>query len=199
MNDLIVVDNAGVRGRIHAAELAHGGPAVFPVALPTGEHVMIPASALKQRGANLFYFPRRFSDLIREQHSRDGDPQETIIPVVEEVLEVQRRHVERGVRVTKTTEEHTEVIDASAVQSAVNVKRVPINRVVDKPIPLRREGDTIIIPVMDETVVCEKRLVLREELHVTVQRHERHQPQEVTLRREKVDIQPLAEKQDPAT
>jgi len=68
------------------------------------------------------------------------------------------------------------------------VKRVVINRPVDGPLPIRREGDTLIMPVVEEVAVVEKQLVLKEEIHVTRRRQTEHHEQSVTLRREHADI-----------
>ena len=53
------------------------------------------------------------------------------------------------------------------------VRRVPIGRIIDKPAEQRQEGDTLIVPMMEEVLVLEKRLILREELHITRRREQR--------------------------
>lgn len=197
MKNIIIVDKAGERGQLLSREQHGGALARVLVSLANGEMIRIPASDLKPAGPNIFSLSLRFADLLREQSLHREPHDTTTIPVVEEVLDVERRRIERGVRIRKTTEQHTQVIDASSVESDVNVERVAINRVVSEPLPIRKEGDTIIIPVLEETIVCEKRLVLREELRVTVRRHEEHHPQEVTLRRENIVVEPINEKADP--
>jgi stress response protein YsnF len=47
----------------------------------------------------------------------------------------------------------------------------------------------MIVPLYEEVLVVEKRLMLREELHITTTRTEMHQPQSVTLRSEDVVIE----------
>ena len=47
-----------------------------------------------------------------------------------------------------------------------DVERVSVKRMIDKPAEIRQEGDTMIIPLMEEVLVVEKRLMLREELHI---------------------------------
>lgn len=47
-----------------------------------------------------------------------------------------------------------------------DVQRVEVKRIIDKPAEIRQEGDTLIIPLMEEVLVVEKRLMLREELHI---------------------------------
>lgn len=194
---MIVVDKVGVRGRMLSREQSSGSLSQVLVSLPSGETIKIPDSDLRPVGPDLFSLPVRFADLLREQTSQRDQEDSVTIPIVEEVLDVQRRRVERGVRIRKTTAQHTEVIDASSVEADVSVERVAVNRVISEPLPIRDEGDTIIIPVMVETIVCEKRLVLREEIRVTVHRREEHQPKEVTLRREEVVVEPIDSKINP--
>jgi uncharacterized protein (TIGR02271 family) len=114
-----------------------------------------------------------------------------VVPVLEESLEVGKRAVETGrVRISKTVREREEVIDQPLMQEEVDVQRVPVNRVVDGPVPVRYEGETMIIPLLEEElVVVEKRLVLREELHVTRRRTEVRKPKTVTLRTEEATVE----------
>jgi stress response protein YsnF len=64
-----------------------------------------------------------------------------------------------------------------------------------KEVKLAPRKDTII-PILEEVVVVEKRLVLKEELRVTMQRVSRRQPQSVTLRREEAVIERIDVTQD---
>lgn len=58
----------------------------------------------------------------------------------------------------------TEVVDGLAIadleSSAIEVRRVPIDRVVDTAPDIPVEGDVTIIPVLEEVVMVEKRLIL---------------------------------------
>ena len=73
-----------------------------------------------------------------------------------------------------------------------------IDREVDAPLPIRREGDTIIIPIVEEVLVVEKRLSLKEEIHITrYTRTERHQ-ERVTLHREEAQVEQLDKHGHPA-
>lgn len=113
-----------------------------------------------------------------------------VIPVVAEDIEVGKQTVESGrVRVRKTVEERQETVDQPLASEEVVVERVPVNRVVAEAPSPRQEGDTLILPVLEEVLVVEKRLMLREEVRVTSRRSEIHRPQTVTLRRENVEIE----------
>jgi stress response protein YsnF len=66
---------------------------------------------------------------------------------------------------------------------------VPMQRVVEGPVPVREENGTTIISIVEEVLVVEKRLMLREEIHIRKQRIETHQPQRVTLRSAEVRVE----------
>ena len=117
----------------------------------------------------------------------------TIIPVIQEEIVVDKYVVERGkVRVSKRVSEHEEIVDEPLFHEEVSVERVPVNRVVESAPGVRNEGDTLVIPIVEERVFVEKRLVLVEELHVKKQLVETHQPQTITLRKEEVEINRIA-------
>jgi uncharacterized protein (TIGR02271 family) len=115
-----------------------------------------------------------------------------VIPVVEEILDVRQRRVETGrVRITKIVHEREEEVKAPRVREEVTIERVTLNRMVDAPISMRQEGDTFIIPLLEEVVVVEKRLMVKEELRITKRRIEEPASQQVTLRREEVIVERL--------
>jgi uncharacterized protein (TIGR02271 family) len=106
-----------------------------------------------------------------------------VIPLIEEDVAVTTRKVETGrVRVSTRTLEHTGHARANLFQEAVAVEHVPIGREVDEMPQIREEGNTIIIPVVEEIMVIEKRLVLREEVRITRTRSVEAFEQPVTLR-----------------
>ena len=45
------------------------------------------------------------------------------------------------------------------------IDRVPVGRFVDAAPPVRHEADVTILPVTEEIVVTERRLILKEEIH----------------------------------
>ena len=117
-----------------------------------------------------------------------------VIPVIEEEAFLDKRVVETGkVRISKRVSEHEELIDEPLFREEVSVERVPINQYVDQLPQVRQEGDVMIIPVVQEQLVMQKRLVLVEELRVRKQVVETHQPHSVTLRKETVDVTRIAE------
>jgi uncharacterized protein (TIGR02271 family) len=89
------------------------------------------------------------------------------IPLLEEELTVSKRAVETGrVRIQTSTESYEQLVESQLESTEVDVIRVPIGRLVQSTPEPRTEGDVTIIPVMEEILVVEKRLVLKEELHI---------------------------------
>src|SRR5689334_14134355 len=115
------------------------------------------------------------------------EKQVNIVLVVREELHVHKQTHETGnVTVHVTTQARQETIDVALQDEQVQILRVPINRPVDTPPPVRQEGDVTIVPVFEEVLVVEKRLILKEEIHITRVRKERHERQTVTLQEEQV-------------
>jgi uncharacterized protein (TIGR02271 family) len=102
------------------------------------------------------------------------------LQVASEMATVEKRDVVTGtVRVSTKTEAVTELVTAMLEQQQVEVTRMPVDREIDAAPAVRTEGDVTIIPVVEEILVVEKRLVLREELHV--RRTVSHQAVEVPV------------------
>ena len=89
------------------------------------------------------------------------------IPVVEEELQVNKRTVETGItRVTIKVNTAEQLIEEPLAKQKVVVEHVAIDRFIDHPVETRTEGDVTIIPIMEEVLVVEKKLRLKEELHI---------------------------------
>ena len=120
------------------------------------------------------------------------DNEEVVIPVLrEEVIVGSEAVVTGGVRVTKHVHSHDEVIEQELRKSHVAVKRVKLDRVVDGPLQSRREGNTLIIPVVSEILRVEKHWVLTEEIHITETVSKERTAQTVTLNAEEAEVQRL--------
>lgn len=90
-----------------------------------------------------------------------------VLPIIEESVTLEKRDVvTERVRVQTRTTTEDELVSAALERTDVGVTRVPVDREIDAAPPIRTEGDVTIIPVVEEILVLEKRLVLREEIHV---------------------------------
>ena len=123
------------------------------------------------------------------------------VPVVQEELRVGTRQVDtgRGVRIHKTVSEQRHPVAQDLLRTTVDVKRVA----VDKIVPLseapatRQEGDTLIVPVLEEVLVVEKRLRIKEEIHIISRAQRQPHTGSVVLRAEQVAIERFDDHADP--
>ena len=119
--------------------------------------------------------------------------EEAVIALVEERLAVSKRQVVSGtVRIGTFTESHDEIAEIELDRYRVEVVHVPVGRIVEVAPVARAEGDTTIVPVVEERYVIVKQLFLKEELHIRhVVEREVHQ-EAVALRRQQVRIERVA-------
>lgn len=113
-----------------------------------------------------------------------------VIPVIAEEVQIDTRVVETGtVRIAKTVDTRQETISQPLMREELRVERVPVNRVVQEATPIRYEGETMIVPLLEEVLFVEKRLVLKEELHITLRKNVTEHTETVMLRREDARIE----------
>ena len=115
------------------------------------------------------------------------------IPVLQEVLHLGKRIVEtgRGVRLRKKVTEETVRIDDTLTQQELEIEHVPRGEWVKKDaLPgSRYEGSTLVVLVLEEVLVVEKRWRLNEEIRITAKSNRRPLVQRVVLRKENVAIE----------
>jgi len=188
-----------------SAEPPATGQAVID--LTEGGRLVVPAEALSPRRDGGFDLPEFLKSTPADGHTssvtssevngsvRDAPPQlaavgqPVTVPVIREEVAVDKRTREVGkvvVHIAPTARE--EVVDLPLTEEHVDVERVPVNRFVAGPVAVREEGATTVIPVLEEVLVVEKRLLLKEEVRITRRRVTIHEPQRVVLRREEVHI-----------
>ncbi|MDQ3196482.1 MAG: YsnF/AvaK domain-containing protein [Pseudomonadota bacterium] len=140
--------------------------------------------------------------LLAAARGVDETGNQTVIPVVREELVVSKRVVEtgQGIRVTKTVSEREEIVDELLARDDVVFERVSLNQVVAATeIPdVRYEGETMIVPILEEILVVEKRTILKEELRISRRHYEVREPQRVVLRSEEASIEQFDERSSDA-
>jgi uncharacterized protein (TIGR02271 family) len=159
-----------------------------------GQRVWAPKEMLQEKSDGSYYLPLNMHEIMEQGRTADGFESETIriIPIIQEELVVEKQKRETGrVRVFKHVEFREETVEEPGYIEELQFERVPVNEVIDSPQKARYEGNTLIIPLIEEELVVQKRLVLREELRVTKKRRETLNKQDVTLRREEVSIDRL--------
>ena len=117
------------------------------------------------------------------------------VPVIREELAVTTHVVDtgRGVRVTRNVTEEPVEIREQLWHEELDVQRVPVDRVVAEAPPSRYEGDVLVVPVLEEILVIEKRFRIKEELRITRVRKQQEYRESVPLKREDVQVEAFDE------
>ncbi len=186
-----VTGEDGLRGQIEASAEIEAEQVM--IRLEDGRRLVVAQSALAPQ-QNGYYLLVGAAQLEAAHTNRAAADEFVTLPILEETLVVGKRQVETGVaRVTKTVREREETIDEPLLREEAEIERVPINRMIEGPLPtLRYEGDILIVPLFEEVLVVEKRTLLKEELRISRRQHYVHEPQTVTLRSEEVVIERTA-------
>ena len=196
-----VIREDGVMGEVVAAATTATGAEVAVIAFADGARVAVSPQMLEAQADGVYRLLLAAAQLApngataeRITAERITAEDEVVIPVIAEEIAVSRQQVARGVvRVHKRTETHTATVDAPLTSEEVTVERVPVNALIEGAAPQMREEDGVtIIPVLEEVLVIEKRLLLREEVHLRKRATTANAPQTVTLRRETVEIERTA-------
>ena len=122
----------------------------------------------------------------------DEERNDIVIPVVEEEVVAGARPVKSGgVRVDKHVDQRIRRVQVPLLHEEVEVRRVPVNKVVKEAPSVRRQGDVVIVPVVEEELIITKRLVLREEIHLITRRTKERFVKDVTIDRERAVVHRL--------
>lgn len=121
--------------------------------------------------------------------SSSSDFAEIAIPLHVEDVSFSRRKVERGVQIHIQTVTHDRVVDEALVHDRIEIEHVAIGRPVDSAPPVREEGDTTVISVVEEVLVVERRLILKEEIRLHRVRTTEQHRELVTLRDQQIVIE----------
>ena len=187
----VVIDSRGVRATIgkdspRASEIAGS---YLSIRTEDGGTLAIPKEKLTEVKPGILKYQGNFDD-PQLYPDADHGTESAVIPVIQEELQVAKRVIETGtVRINKSVAEREEIVDEPLVREDFEIERLPVGKVIDKPMEVEYEGDTMLLPVMEEELVVEKRLILKEIIRVTRHKEKIHQPQRVTLRSEEVKVE----------
>jgi stress response protein YsnF len=123
-----------------------------------------------------------------------ADQDDQKIQIVEESVIVGKECVVTGrVRVSTSSTEVEKLAQATLAGTRVEVTRKRLDRDIDAIPETRVEGDTTIIPVVEEIVVIEKRLVLVEEIRIRQIATSEDVSVPVTLRKQTATVERIDE------
>ena len=118
-----------------------------------------------------------------------ADPDSRAIPLAREELRVRRRRIDRATVTLKTTTQVDPVIiDETLTADEITVTRTPIGRLIETPPEPHHEGDVLVIPVVEEVLVVERRLRLVEEVRIERRLVTRPHRETVDLRRQHLEV-----------
>jgi len=188
---VLVTGKDGLQGKVvRVVEATASNPQQVLVEFNNNQQVVMPIDALVLQPDGNYSLALGWNELS-QRGALEGDT--LVLPVIAEQLQVEKRQLATGgVRVSKVVREQQETIDVPLLREDVQVERVSINQVVESAPAVRYEGDVMIIPVLEEVLVVEKRLMLKEELRIVRRSSEISQPQQVTLRREEVVVEQIS-------
>ena len=176
--------------RITTAEAAPQLVIVFA----DGSQLVVPEDVLIAQPDGTYHLRLNQTALVKEVTKASGVEEPLVVPVVAEELAVEKRQVTRGtVRIHTRVETREEVVDEPLLHEEIAVERVPVNALVEGEAPMPHyENEVFVIPILEEVLVVQKRLLLKEEVRVTRRSTTMSKPQQVTLRREVVEIERIA-------
>jgi len=117
------------------------------------------------------------------------DNDQLVVPLHAEEVSVAKRRVVTGqVKVGTVTKESEQLVEELLEHEHVEIERIAVGKEVDKAPAVRQEGDTLIIPVLEEIVVVERRLLLKEEVRVRRTREKQPYQERVVIRKQEAVI-----------
>jgi stress response protein YsnF len=113
------------------------------------------------------------------------------LPLMEERVEIKKRAVTTGkVRVVTYTEMVEEVARAVLDGQEANVETIDLDQPVTGPAPtVRTEDGVTIIPVLEEILFVEKRLVLKREVRIRLKPTSQTVAVPIRLRKQRVKVE----------
>jgi uncharacterized protein (TIGR02271 family) len=112
------------------------------------------------------------------------------IPLAEEELAIGKTSVVTGkVRVHTRVQHLEKIAEAELERETVEVTRVPVDREINEIPHIRTEGDLTVVPVVEEVLVVEKRLFLKEEIHLRRRRTTEVVSVPVEVRKQQAEIE----------
>ncbi len=154
-------------------------------------HVSISSLNLREKLEAASAYQNKNNDNLENSIQVIEEGEEIIIPVLEEEIHISKEVIESGkVRIIKTINEEKSTLEVPIKHTEVHVERKAKNEYVDiNHQSIRYEGDTMIVSVLKEVVVVQKKTLLVEELHITkLQKQEIHK-EDLILKSEHISIE----------
>ena len=114
---------------------------------------------------------------------------DTIVPVQHEDVVIGKRAVAGDVvRVATVTQFREQRVEVALMHERIVIEHVPVGRIVEQAPEVRQVGDVTILPVIEEVLVLERRLLLKEEVHIRRVDEIERRVETVVLRSQTADV-----------
>jgi uncharacterized protein (TIGR02271 family) len=134
-----------------------------------------------------------------ENRDESNPLDQVVIPLHAEEVSIGKKQVATGrVKVSTVTHSREEVVQQLLQSERIEIERVPMGQIIGKVPEIRTEGDITIIPVVEETVVLQRQLVLKEEVRIRRIRETQNYQERVMLRQQEAVITRVPEDANPA-
>jgi uncharacterized protein (TIGR02271 family) len=134
----------------------------------------------------------RQNRLLQPEEKKAKVKAEETISVVHEQATIHKEIVETGkVHIRKRVTEEVVSVNLPIINESYRVEHVPVEKKILDTLPpaVRYEGDKMIIPVLREITVVQKKYEVIEELHIIKQSVETPLVQEITLLKEHINVE----------
>ena len=122
-------------------------------------------------------------ELSFSEHSSANSTDDAKLTLLAEELTVGKEAVETGrVRVSKQTHTREVAVDEALLRESAEIETIPIGRQIFEMPSTRHEGETIVVPIVEEVLHTERRLILKEEVRITRRKTTEQFHDRVTLR-----------------
>jgi hypothetical protein len=178
----VVVDADGVVGHLRTVRVHEPDKAVAVIELERGAIVEVPFELLEHHAEGGYSLAARWRELVQKTRRT------TVIPMVAERVVTEIREVPRQ-RLRRRVVSEEKVVETPYSRERIDIERVPMNTYVERPPEPRWEGDTMILPCVEEVVVVEKRLRIREEIRIRLVRERHVDRRTLVLRHHEIEME----------
>lgn len=168
-----------------------GSPDQLVVTFDDGTCLTIAEDVLIPREDGTYLIPLDQTMLTDMELASLDNNDQIVVPVIEEELLVTKQQIERSVvRVTTKVNSREEVVEEPLLHEWVSVERVPVNQFIEGDLPnVREEDGVMVIPIIEEVLVIQKKILLREEVRLIKRKATVRKPQRVVLRSQVVEVE----------
>ena len=123
-------------------------------------------------------------------HASPSAEQDQVLALHAEEISIAKRTVPGDrVRVSKITHNLDHIVQETLKHQRVEVERIQVGTYVDQVPPIRHDGDVTIVSVVEEVVVTERRLLLKEEVRIRTVTTSEEYAETVALRSEEAVVE----------